>query len=317
MLSHNDVHVKLIDDEAEAVLHILGKRVCQLELVEADWRSLFISEGYIRLKQREESDGRIFEDADFKVFMLSDELLGRHEILSATLSTWLTIDCQAAVGRALAYLPSGTPVRANIYPVIKLKTNSFVSFDKESDPAILLYLDPQVTPKQLVNILAHELHHIGLGSAQADLFQSEEWKGLRDPYLQMLKWVGAFGEGIAMLAAAGGPDTHPHVDSKPEDRARWDRDLLNFEADFRQVEAFLHDVASGKLEGQAMLEKGVSFFGIQGPWYTVGWKMAVTIEKNLGRETVVAAFCNPRRLLATYNRAAGDELPKWSEDLTN
>jgi len=38
-------------------------------------------------------------------------------------------------------------------------------------------------------------------------------------------WIGAFGEGFAMLAAAGGPAIHPHAVSSPEERARWDKDV--------------------------------------------------------------------------------------------
>ena len=56
-------------------------------------------------------------------------------------------------------------------------------------------------------------------------------------------------------------------------------------------------------------EKGAktsfSFFGIQGPWYTVGWKMSVVIEKEFGRAKLIECFCDQRKLLATYNEAAG------------
>src|SRR5688572_17578136 len=32
---------------------------------------------------------------------------------------------------------------------------------------------------------------------------------------------------------------------------------------------------------------GFAFYGVRGPWYSVGWKMAVVIEKTLGRATLV------------------------------
>jgi hypothetical protein len=41
-------------------------------------------------------------------------------------------------------------------------------------------------------------------------------------------WLGAFGEGFAVLAAAGGPAVHPHATGTAEDRARWDEDVANF-----------------------------------------------------------------------------------------
>ena len=50
------------------------------------------------------------------------------------------------------------------------------------------------------------------------------------------------GEGLAMLAAAGSPDTHPHRFSTAEDRRRWDRDVKNFNEDRKRVETFFRDV---------------------------------------------------------------------------
>ncbi len=35
-----------------------------------------------------------------------------------------------------------------------------------------------------------------------------------------MKWMGAFGEGFAMLAAAGSADVHSHEISLPEGKAR-------------------------------------------------------------------------------------------------
>jgi hypothetical protein len=65
-----------------------------------------------------------------------------------------------------------------------------------------------------------------------------------------------------------------------------------------------------------------SFFGVQGPWYTVGWKMAVTIERHFGRARLIACMLDPRQVLAVYNQAAaeqdragGEQLPLWSPEL--
>lgn len=121
----------------------------------------------------------------------------------------------------------------------------------------------------------HELHHIGFSSC--DRVLEANLAKLPPPVREANEWVGAFGEGFAMLAAAGDPDRHPHAASKAETRARWDRDMARFDEDLKQVEAFLLDVAEGRLKGQAVAERGMSFFGEQGAWYTVGWRMASTI----------------------------------------
>ena len=63
------VNVKLVTDEAEAVLSALAKRKANQTITESDWQSIFQSEGYVRLKKRETSMQRSFEDADFKKFV--------------------------------------------------------------------------------------------------------------------------------------------------------------------------------------------------------------------------------------------------------
>jgi hypothetical protein len=136
-----------------------------------------------------------------------------------------------------------------------------------------------------------------------------------------LGWAGAFGEGFAMLAAAGGPDVHPHAASKREDRERWERDVANFEADLRKVERFLLDTIDGKLKGDAVTEQAYAFFGVQGPWYTVGWKTRITIEKAFGRSSLIESMTDMRLFLRRYNDAAvklapeGEKPVLWDERL--
>jgi hypothetical protein len=139
-----------------------------------------------------------------------------------------------------------------------------------------------------------------------------------------LTWTSAFGEGFAMLAAAGGPDIHPHAVSDSDERARWDKDLANFNDDLKKVEKFLLDVLDGRLTGEEAQKAGFSFFGIQGPWYTVGWQMSVLIEKTYGRAALIESFCDQRKLLSTYNRAAEKynrtsrkPLSLWSKSLVD
>ncbi len=297
------VDVRLVTDEAEAVLAILSKRKVNQPVVEADWDRLFQSEGYIRLKKRETSMGRSFEDSDFRKFVLSDDLLNRAGLLSDTVTRWKRAEVTRAAQLALAYLPSQTHIRAKIYPVIKPRDNSFV-FDVKNDPAIFLYVDPAVSVQKFENTLAHELHHIGYGGSCPSTATAEEISKLPTNVQITLKLIGAFGEGFAMLAAAGGPSIHPHAVSDPADRARWDKDVGNFNDDLRKVEALFLDVLEGKLAEDEIQKKAFEFFGIQGPWYTVGWKMAVTIEQTFGRAKLLECICDQRKLLATYNQAA-------------
>ncbi len=298
--------VRLISDEADAVLSILAKKQSNQPITAMDWERLFTSEGYVRLKKREAELKRSFTDDQFRTFVLSNELAGRAEALQETLARWSHSDMSRVARLALVYLPGGARIRAKIYPVIKPQTNSFV-FETKTDPAIFLYIDPAISAAKFENNLAHELHHIGYSSSCLPHLTSEEFNRRPLKIRTVLEWVGAFGEGVAMLAAAGGPDVHPHEVSSPEDRARWDHDMANFNDDLRKVEKFFLDISEGRLTGEeAIRERGFSFFGIQGPWYTVGWKMAVTIEKVSGRQALIDCLCDPANFLFSYNRAAAE-----------
>lgn len=316
------VQVRLITDEAEAVLDLLAKRKANQSITEDDWQRLFRTEGYVRLKQRETSMGRSFEDADFKTFVLSEALGERATALGETLARWSRADITRASRLALAYLPKQAIIRAKIYPVIKPRDNSFV-FDVRKDPAIFLYLDPSVNREKFENTLAHELHHLGYSSACPTRNVSDE-VAKRPQHAQMVfRLIGAFGEGFAMLAAAGGPGIHPHAVSNAQDRTRWDKDVANFNSDLKAVEKFFLDVLDKKLSDDEIDKKGYSFFGVQGPWYTVGWKMSVVIERTYGRARLLECICDQRKLLATYNEAAAKHnrnsripLALWSTAIT-
>jgi hypothetical protein len=297
------VDVRIVADEADAVISILEKRRANQSIAEADWQRLFASEGYVRLKKREAEMKRAFEDEEFKTFILSEPLAARTPLLELTLTKWKSSDVREAAKRVLAYLPREARIKAEIYPVIKPRENSFV-FEVNSDPAIFLYLDPAVTREQFENTLAHELHHIGYGGSCPSKRNADEISRLPKSTQSVIEWIGAFGEGFAMLAAAGGPDVHPHSASKPEDRERWDRDVANFNDDLKKVEGFFLDVLANKLTDDQRRDRAFSFFGIQGPWYTVGWKMAVTIEQIYGRARLIECMCDQRQLLSTYNEAA-------------
>lgn len=298
------LNIKIITDESDAVLAILAKRKANQNLSDADWQRLFSTEGYVRLKKREQAMKRSFEEADFKAFVLSDALLAKADSLNATLQAWKSIDVNRVAQAPLEYLPQDARISAKIYPVIKPRENSFV-FDLNTDPAIFLYLDPNVKKQKFENTLAHELHHIGYGTACPKEQTTEQIKQKPQNVQTVIRYIGAFGEGFAMLAAAGGPDIHPHAVSDEKDRERWDHDVANFNEDLKKVERFFLDVLANRLSEEEINKTVSSFFGVQGPWYTVGWKMCVLIEKAFGRHALIDAMCDQRKLLPLYNRAAG------------
>jgi hypothetical protein len=319
--SSDRIQLKLNTDEADAVLAILDKRAAGSAVINSDWQRLFATEPYVRLQKREAAMHRDFTDDDFKTFVLSPELATRASALRKTLDTWKHADLTASAHRALDYLPDQAVIKAKVFPEIKPKTNSFV-FDTATDPAIFLYLDPEKSAAKFENTVAHELHHIGYSSI-ASLAEAKQ-KDLPPNVKPAVDWMGAFGEGFAMLAAAGGPDVDPHAASAAAEHARWDHDLANFNQDLGALQQFFLDVIDGKLSTKdAINEKAYTFFGdAQGPWYTVGYKMAVIVEKRFGRKVLIDRMLDPRELLARYNQAAKEineggreKLALWSPEL--
>jgi hypothetical protein len=314
------VQLKFNTEEAEAVLAILEKRESGTALTDSDWQHLFSTEPYIRLKKREAAIHRDFTDDDFKKFVLSPELAAKASALRHTLDAWKRADLAASARRALAYLPEQAVIKAKVFPEIKPKINSFV-FDTATDPAIFLYLDPEESAAKFENTVAHELHHIGYSSI-APLAEARQ-KDVPPNAKPAVEWMGAFGEGFAMLAAAGGPDVDPHAASSAKEHARWDHDLANFNPDLATLQQFFLDIISGKLSEQDARAKASTFFGdAQGPWYTVGYKMSVIVEKRFGRKVLIDCMLDPRELLARYNQAAeelnkggGTPLALWSPEL--
>ena len=211
-------------------------------------------------------------------------------------------------------------MRAKVYPVVKPRDNSFV-FEADTDPAIFLAVDPTQSESAFANTVAHELHHIGLASLSA-AYETRISKLAANPR-QAARWMGAFGEGLAVLAAAGSPDVHPMRDFPDADRIRWDQDDELFDQLVGQLNGFFLDVVQGGFAKPEVADRvALGFFGYRGPWYTVGWRMGALVERRLGRAALLDCLRDPRLLLARYNEAAAAanatspaKLPLWSPEL--
>lgn len=310
------VQLTLDASEADAVLAIVEARAAGKTPGEPLWKALTASEPYIRLKQRAASMHRPFSDDDFRRFVTSDDLAGRAPGLRRTLEAWKRADLRAAGERILPYLPADAHVRATVYPVIKPANNSFV-FEAATRPAIFLYVDPEKSPAEFANTVAHESHHIGF--ADAGKRYHAQIQSLPDNARQAAEWMGAFGEGLAMLAASGSPDVHPMRDYRPEDAVRWDQDSKDVDDRLEELDQFLRDVAEGGFARPEVADHvAMTFYGYRGPWYTVGYAMGAAVEKRRGRAALVACMADPRTLLAEYNRVVdegGAKRARWSPEL--
>jgi hypothetical protein len=316
-------HVELVLDpsEARAAIVILRKEEARQPVTEADWSALFATVPYQWLKAREAAMRRAFGDDDFRAFLASPAMIARRPALEATLEAWTRADMNALARQALSYLPDDAVIQARVFPEIKPKVNSFVWRHGDDGPAIFLYLDEHESRDQFANTVTHECHHIGLQSVEAE--QQRLFAGLAPRVRTTVEWMGGLGEGEAMLAAAGGPTVHPHAADDSASRARWDNDMEHFNGDLLALQELFVDILDGRLVGDSSIQaRAAPFWGYQGAWYTVGYRMSTIVEQRFGRPALIRGILDPRVLLTLYNQAAaehngggGEYMSMWSPNL--
>jgi hypothetical protein len=314
------IRLQLDSSEADQAIVILERKRSGRPVAEQEWKRLFATAPYRALKAREASMGRSFTDDQFKAFLSSRDALAQLGTWKRTVAGMKSADMAAIGTHVLNWLPAGATLGAKVFPEIKPQPNSFVWRAGPSDsPAIFLAVQKQ-SPDSFQNTVAHELHHIGLNSLEAR--QEALHTGLPKQVKLAVKWMGAFGEGEAMLAAAGSDDRHPHWEDDAAARARWDSDMMHFNADLNSVQDLLLDVLDGKLTTDEEIQKRAApFWGYQGAWYTVGYEMAALVDKRFGRKRFEECLLDPRLLLERYNEVAreanakGASLETWSPEL--
>ena len=313
--------VTIIMDEANAALAILEERQSTQRVKEASWDRLWATEGFNRLDIRQNHYGDDGSRERIRQYLLSEESLKQFAALRKAVADWEKVDLDGTAKRAEAYLPEGQSVAAKIYPVIKKKSNSFV-FEVSTNPAIFMHLDGKKSTDRIEDILAHEFHHVGLVGCS----NPKDYESLSKPVQNTLKWMGTFGEGQAMLASAGGPEMHPARRTPASEWMTWERDVANFNRDVKRIEAFFWSVAKDELSDEEQRSQWFSFVNAgdvpQGAFYTVGWKMAATIERFRSRGYLVDILCDPRSFMEAYNEIVadysledGDGLAQWDPAL--
>jgi hypothetical protein len=186
------VQLVLDTSEAEQCLRILHKQAAHEAITAEDWQRLFTTVPYEWLKAREASMERAFTDQEFQTFLLSPESLANLHDWEQTLAAMKRADLTALGTRMLAWLPAGATIKAQVFPEIKPRHNSFVWEMPGEGPAIFLYIERQ-TQAQFENIVAHECHHIGLNSLEKQ--QDGILSKLPPNVKTAAQWLGAFGEG--------------------------------------------------------------------------------------------------------------------------
>ncbi len=314
------VDVEIVTDQADAALLILERRRSGAAITPTDWDRLWESSGYKRLVARQLSFGDEGTRQRLADYLSSEEALERLPLLRSAVAEWKSIDISAAAELAAAYTPPELRLEAKVFPVIKQRANSFVA-DLDSDAAIFMFVDGEMAPEKLINTLAHELHHVGVSGCP----RPTDYDSSSTEVRRVIDWLSAFGEGLAVLAAAGSPDVHPHGASTARDWIIWERDVANFNRDLKSIEAFFSGILDGTIPEEDQRARLFTFINTdevpQGAFYTVGWKMAALIERARGRKALLDATCDKRQLLSLYDAVAaehsrtdGGELAQWSAE---
>lgn len=303
--------VTIDDSEAEAALRVIAAPSAERP---ARLAELQATKGFKRLADRERSFNLTLTVDQFDPLWNAatpQSLAG----FQAALARAKAVDVASVTKRPLAYLPAGSTLAATVYFVIKPRTNSF-AYDSKGDAALFIYVHPEYSTKRFADTLAHELFHIGFEQncpspeVQAAVDRLEPGKR------RLFDWLSGFGEGFAALAAAGGPDVDPASAAPAAAEPEWRKAESVYGEQMQDLTRFFRGLLTGELSGEAAETAGDRFLGVQGPWYTVGWRQAVTIERAFGRPVLVECIADQRRLLSAYNRAAAKAgQPQWPADV--
>jgi hypothetical protein len=202
---------------------------------------LWQSEGYTRLLARQASLDLDDGFGDKLVAWLQDPAnYERVATIRNAVDRYRYSDASTPANRAGVYLPEGVVLEASFYPVIKHTMNTFV-YDLDGDPAIFMSVNPENSHTFVQAVLTHELHHIGLAQCP----EIAGYKSLTEDQQWVTNVLTIFGEGLAVLATAGDPDTHPHFYNTPDEWAIWERDVTNIASDQARIESFFLAVLDG------------------------------------------------------------------------
>ncbi len=305
--------IKFIFDQLEAVLQILEKQNNNISITNTDWEDLFTSKGYKWLVKRENDMGNKFSKNDFKSFLHNKNQVNSYENFKKSRKLLKDLELNKLLSITKKYLPKGAKFDTTIIPVIKPQDNSFVH-EINDELVLFIYLEPGISRAKLENKLIHELHHVGFD----DIYSPEKYNYLLQQAQQVIEWTNAFGEGFAMLAAAGGPNNHPNYFDE-ELEQKWDSNIERFNEDFDLIEEFFVKILKKEFFNEKELYKrGYELMmnnGGQGSWYTVGWKIAVVVEKINGKEVLLDCMLDLTKLYPIYNKAVKKYNKKFNENL--
>ncbi len=312
--------LNLITDEVEILIEILKRKVNNKPINKEQWDELFNSIGFKMLARRETEMNEGIDKSEFKDFVMNKIASYRYISYKKSLEKLKSMNSGEIIKSTKNYLPDNTKLDTDIIPVIKPQKNSFIH--KINDELVLfLYLEPDILKEKMENKLIHELHHIGFDY----VYQNSDYSYLSKQAQKVIEWTNAFGEGFAMLAAAKGLENHPN--KFDEDlKSKWDKNMENYNKDFHKIQNFLLNILEGHFaDDQKLYNRGFQLMtnnGGQGSWYTVGYQIAIIIEREAGHDVLIDCmkdltkiYFQYNNLVEIYNKKRNEDLPKWNDKI--
>ena len=200
--------------------------------------------------------------------------------------------------RIASLLPPETPIEATATLVALIVPGAFCAAGRVvvnlSHPQLL-----EAGENLILNIVAHELYHIGFHSHQDHGSEASPDATPRELADHVLWWLQ--NEGMATYASYNVTDIYPVHGAAP------DYTMLENPADVRRFTANVNEIlaATSTLPRDALKEplwtKGVK----ERAFYVVGAHMARTIDREKGRETLITLIHEgPRSYAEAYNTLA-------------
>lgn len=215
------------------------------------------------------------------------------KLLEQTLSREQELLTQA-VPHIQNYLPSKTPLRASVFFAVFLPVNAFTL---GNDIVVTLTSDWKDDPNQLLNLLVHELYHVGFSihSPGTGAEQEPSESSLGEQILWEIQNEG-LATYVAYLVRSPGLQLDDYTLSD---------DPAEVQARFANVRALLENARLGT-EPPSTIREQMWRTGVeQRGFYIVGAHMARQIEQALGRSALVDTVSGgPQLFIEAYARTA-------------
>ncbi|HOR00156.1 MAG TPA: hypothetical protein PLJ35_15185 [Anaerolineae bacterium] len=192
---------------------------------------------------------------------------------------------------ARRWLPEGAALDTTVFVLLDGMSGGFVYQGQ-----VAFDLLQMTGAGRFMQVLAHELHHIGVEGLWQGQFEAPH---LAPGQHLALEFVGLLlGEGSATRLISGAPE-------EPEGVAQWQGHMAHLDALFARAEDLLRRTWAGEIDEATFQAEVPSFLqGYMGEAYAVGYVMVERILAALGSAAVLACLREPRRTLAVYNEAA-------------